>query len=423
MSYNPVSLIPAINTNTLTLLKLNDENLWPWSDIRELFRLKDEPYRNSGLLDRTPYQLLVSEEQINLLQRKTVNKKVYAGSIDFLESINTFNAAPVPEQGQGLASYIALFKSFDYINLNQLAPFQHQVLQFKSNHSIGFGDVLGKVLHKIMIIGAYVMHYYTFGPKDYMSKTNFLEPMEDLAYRRMLDYCYLNERPLPIEIAEIALLISMRTHSDSIAVVLRYFFELTDYGYINDRVERDIKAYQAKSAKARASARIRWGEDKPEKESRISNREVSSERNANACKTHDGRNTNYKLLTINKELETNSDNDNQKQLNIPFDIFWQVYAKSVAKGKCESKWSSLGNEVREQVMQHLPAYISSTPVKKFRKDPYTYLNNEGWLDDIITNELPTNQHAATYSDMNVNAKYDDPNHDPLDGLFTAQGAV
>lgn len=421
MSYNPVSLIPAINTNTLALLKLNDENLWPWSDIRKLFRLKDEPYRKPGLLDRTPYQLLISEEQISLLQRKTVNKKAYAGSIDFLESNNTFNVVPVPEQG--LASYIASFKSFDYINLNQLAPFQHQVLHFKSNHNIGFSDVLGKVFRKIMIIGAYVMHYYTFGPKDYMSKTNFLEPMEDLAYRRMLDYCYLNERPLPIEIAEIALLISMRTHSDSIAVVLRYFFELTDYGYINDRVERDVKAYQAKSNKARESANKRWGKSKPKSDSKINNGNGLCECNANACKTHEGRNTNYKLLTINEELETNSDNDDQKQLNIPFDIFWQVYAKSVAKGKCESKWSSLSNKVREQIMQHLPAYISSTPVKKFRKDPYTYLNNEGWLDDIIANELPTNPQATTYSDMNVNAKYDDPNHDPLGGLFTTQGAV
>ena len=346
-------------------------------------------------------------------------KKVYAGSTDFFKLINVFNVVPQ----QGLASHIALFKSVDYLNLNQLALFQHPVMHFKNNHNMGLGDVLGKVFRKTMIIGAYVMHYFPFSPKDYMSKTSFLEPMEDLAYRRMLDYCYLNERPLPIDIAEIALLISMRTHSDSITVVLRYFFELTDYGYINDRVERDIKAYRAKSAKARASARIRWNEDKPEKETKISKKEVLSERNANACKTHDGRNTNYKLLTINEELETNSNNENQKQLNIPFDVFWKTYAKSVARGKCESKWSSLSNKVREQVMQHLPAYIVSTPIKKFRKDPYTYLNNEGWLDDIITNELPTNQQAATYSNMDVNAKYDDPNHDPLGGLFTAQGAV
>ena len=419
MSYNTVSLIPAINTNTLAILKINDENLWPWSEIRKLFRLKDKPYSKRDLLDCTQYQPLISEEQISLLQRKTVNKKVYASSIDFLESINTFNAV----SEQGLASYIALFKPVDYINLNQLAPFQHQLLHFKSNHNIGLGDVLGKVFCKIMNIGAYLMHYFPFSPKDYMSKTSFLELMEDLAYRRMLDYCYLNERPLPKDITEIALLISMRTHSDSIAVVLHYFFELTDDGYINDRVERDIKAYKAKSVKARASARARWDEYKPKKESKISKKEVLSERNANACKTHDGRNTNYKLLTINEELETNSNSANQKQRNIPFDVFWKTYAKSVAKGKCESKWSSLSNTVREQIMRHLPAYIASTPVKKFRKDPYTYLNNEGWLDDIITNELPTDQQAATCSNMNVNAKYDDPNHDPLGGMFKPKGAV
>lgn len=227
-------------------------------------------------------------------------KKSSMSSIDFLNFIETSSTF----SSQALTSSITLSKPVDSVNLNPLPLLRQLLLHSKNHRNLVLGYVLSKVLHKIIIMGVNVVHYYNFGPKDYMSKTSFLEPMEDLAYRRMLDYCYLNERPLPIDIAEIALLISMRTHSDSIAVVLHYFFELTDYGYINDRVERDIKAYQAKSAKARASARIRWGEDKPEKESRISNREVSSERNANACKTHDGRNTNYKLLTINYKQRT-----------------------------------------------------------------------------------------------------------------------
>lgn len=346
-------------------------------------------------------------------------KKSSMSSIDFLNLIETSSTF----SNQALTSNITLSKPVDSVNLNPLLLLRQSLFHSKNHHNLVLGYVLSKVLHKIIIMGVNVVHYYNFGPKDYMSKTSFLEPMEDLAYRRMLDYSYLNERPLPVDIAEIALLISMRTHSDSIAVVLHYFFELTDDGYVNDRVERDVKAYQAKSNKARESANKRWGKSKPKSDSKINDGNGLCECNANACKTHDGRNTNYKLLTINEELETNSDNDDQKQLNIPFDIFWQVYAKSVAKGKCESKWSSLSNKVREQIMQHLPAYISSTPVKKFRKDPYTYLNNEGWLDDIIANELPTNPQAATYSNMNVNAKYDDPNHDPLGGLFTAQGAV
>lgn len=267
------------------------------------------------------------------------------------------------------------------------------------------------------------MHYYTFHPKDYMSKTGFLEPLEDLAYRRMLDYCYLNEKPLPADIDEIALLVSMRSHCDSIAVVLRYFFELTEDGYINDRVEKEIEAYQEKSEKARVSARARWDKRKPKKAPKTNDSNSSCERNANASETHDGRNANHKPLTNNQEPVTNTNGDDEKALNIPFEVFWKTYAKSVAKDKCKAKWESFSNKVREQIMEHLPAYVASTPTKKFRKDPMTYLNGKGWLDDIIVNEPGINQQAKpSYSSMNVNAKYEDPNYDPLDGLASGTGA-
>lgn len=59
-------------------------------------------------------------------------------------------------------------------------------------------------------------------------------------HRRMMDYCYLNEKPLSSDVDEIALRVSMRSHSDSIAVVLRYFFELTEDDCINDRCDREV---------------------------------------------------------------------------------------------------------------------------------------------------------------------------------------
>lgn len=114
----------------------------------------------------------------------------------------------------------------------------------------------------------------------------------------------------------------------------------------------------------------------------------------------------------------------KKPLNIPFEVFWKTYAKSVAKDKCEAKWNALSNKVREDIMQHLPAYVASKPVKKYRKDPMTYLNAKGWLDDIIVDEPSVNQKStASYNNMNVNAKYDDPNYDPLDGLTNRTGAT
>jgi uncharacterized protein YdaU (DUF1376 family) len=72
------------------------------------------------------------------------------------------------------------------------------------------------------------MHYYQFNIGDYHTHTDHLSEMEDLAYRRMLDWCYLHEKPLPEDVAEVARLIRMRSHSDSIANVLREFFELID---------------------------------------------------------------------------------------------------------------------------------------------------------------------------------------------------
>ena len=102
------------------------------------------------------------------------------------------------------------------------------------------------------------MHYYQFNIKDYKSHTGHLDLLEDLAYRRLLDWCYLHERPLPLDETEIARQIGMRSHTECIATVLCEFFTWTDEGYISERVQREIDAVNRKSKKARDSAKARW---------------------------------------------------------------------------------------------------------------------------------------------------------------------
>ena len=202
-----------------------------------------------------------------------------------------------------------------------------------------------------------------------MSKTSFLEPMEDLAYRRMLDYQYLNESPLPNDIDEIAMLIGMRTHSDSIATVLHYFFELTDDGYVNDRAEKEIAKYQEKSDKARKSANARWKKIG----AKVSNDEGSNDSNTNAMRTHSEGTANQKPLTKNHKPST----------SLPFDDFWNAYNyKKGGLTKPSAKWLSLTAQQQKLIMSHIPKYVKSTPNKSYRKHPMTYLNNEGWLDEI-----------------------------------------
>ena len=102
------------------------------------------------------------------------------------------------------------------------------------------------------------MHYYQFNIGDYQSHTAHLSEIEDLAYRRLLDWYYLHESPIPDDIPEIARQIRMRTHTESIAIVLQEFFELTKKGWLSVRANREIAKTGEKSAKASASAKARW---------------------------------------------------------------------------------------------------------------------------------------------------------------------
>ena len=106
------------------------------------------------------------------------------------------------------------------------------------------------------------MHYYQFNIGDYKSHTEHLSEMEDLTYRRLLDWYYLHETPIPLEITEIARQIRMRSHSDCIALVLQEYFERTDDGWIHHRANKEIAKTGEKSEKASASAKARWSKAK-----------------------------------------------------------------------------------------------------------------------------------------------------------------
>ena len=278
------------------------------------------------------------------------------------------------------------------------------------------------------------MHYYMYHLSDFNNATRHLSRLERSIYRDLLDMYYEKESAIDgtdMPTLERRLIVRSTEEQAALVSVLNEFFENQSGFYFNNRCESEIKKYQdkletaIKAGKASAEARRK----KARKKQRLEPDDTSSIAELNARSTdvkqtlNDGA-TNQEPLTINQEPLTNSNDDVKKALNIPFDVFWKTYAKSVAKDKCEAKWISLSNKVREDIMQHLPAYVASTPVKKFRKDPMTYLNGKGWLDDIIVDEPSVNQKpTASYNDMNVNAKYDDPNYDPLDGLTNRTGAT
>lgn len=66
-----------------------------------------------------------------------------------------------------------------------------------------------------------------------------------------------------------------------------------------------------------------------------------------------------------------------------FDDFWNLYDKKEDRPKCEKKWKTIKQGAREKIMEHLELYVRSTPDKKYRKNPITYLNNQSWENEII----------------------------------------
>ena len=94
-----------------------------------------------------------------------------------------------------------------------------------------------------------------------------------------------------------------------------------------------------------------------------------------------------------------------KSINIPFDDFWSMYDKKQDRAKCEKKWHSLTDEERLLTMNHLPAYIQSTPNKQYRKHPATYLNGEAWNNEVISNLPVTNNQGYNYGQQQSSSQH------------------
>ncbi len=134
-----------------------------------------------------------------------------------------------------------------------------------------------------------------------------LDDAHDLAYRRLLDFYYTSEAPIPNETQRVA--IRLRLGSDVVIDVLSEFFEETENGWIHGRCDAQIAEYHAKAQIARANGK-RGGRpsaaskqpQRPNKTQRVilANPELTgSEPDSNRIAT--GSKANQEPITINQE--------------------------------------------------------------------------------------------------------------------------
>jgi len=209
------------------------------------------------------------------------------------------------------------------------------------------------------------MHYYQFHIGDYAGHTAHLDELEDLAYRRMLDYCYLNECGLPETVEAIARVIRMRTHCERIANVLQEFFYRTEDGtWHNQRVEVEIFSFKDKSNKAANSARKRW-----------------ENTHANALRTLCEGNANQEPLTKNQEPRTNKTSTSLLKRSDPVPVakIIELYHEKLPRHpKVQKVTKARAAAIKQRWAEDLPAmdnwenyfhYISQSPFLTGRVEP------------------------------------------------------
>ncbi len=68
-----------------------------------------------------------------------------------------------------------------------------------------------------------------------------------------------------------------------------------------------------------------------------------------------------------------------------FEVAWKAYGKKGNKKTSRAKFNKLGIADQNLMYKNIPIYVLSTPDKQYSKNFETYLNQECWNDEVITN--------------------------------------
>jgi uncharacterized protein YdaU (DUF1376 family) len=98
------------------------------------------------------------------------------------------------------------------------------------------------------------MRKYKFRIHEYLIETRGIPDAEDLAYRRLMDLCYLSEAPIPGSIGHIAAVVNL--DYDCVEPVLKRFFKQTPQGWITSVIEEDLAAHAKRVEHSRKIGKI-----------------------------------------------------------------------------------------------------------------------------------------------------------------------
>lgn len=225
------------------------------------------------------------------------------------------------------------------------------------------------------------MHYYDFNIADYRKDTGHLTPIEHYIYRTLIDWYYLDEKPIPKNnpgvLRRLCLGIEMEPN---LLNVLNDFFKLGEKGWQHARIDVAISDYHALLAKNQTNGRLGG---RPRKTQSV----ISGLGLANPNVTQ----TKGKPVTNNHKPVTNNHIKPSTASKLAdadcFAKFWHAYPKKTAKDTALKAWAKIQDKPAI-LAACLAALAWQKQSEQWQKDdgnfipyPATYLNQSRWLDE------------------------------------------
>lgn len=157
------------------------------------------------------------------------------------------------------------------------------------------------------------MHYYKFNIKTYQAATAHLKPLEDLAYRRLIDHYMDTEKPIEADLSRVAR--RLRTTVQTLEIVLDEFFVLRADGWHNEFCDEEIVSYHSNAEKNKKNGKKGGRPPKHPKalETQETENPVGYFGKPNANQNESQKNLNNKPITINHKPVTNKNTTPRKR--------------------------------------------------------------------------------------------------------------
>ena len=234
------------------------------------------------------------------------------------------------------------------------------------------------------------MNWYKFFPKDFQFKTSHLDHMENLTYRLLLDEMYITERPIALDLKPLAR--RLRLTEAVIASVLEEFFQKTEAGWVNPRVEEEMVAYRATCERQSQNASKRWNKSNamalPRDATALPLDASAMPLNATAMPLDANRSRSRRIDIV--------ESNEKVERFFEFWAMWPSGKRKVGKHEALRIWQrDACEEIAQRIIDHLKVMKLTEQWRTgFEPMPATYLGQKRYFDEIQPDQTMVQERRA-----------------------------